>query len=416
MKDSFCAKCGACTAVCPVYRTTGLETLTARGRLHLLEKPGGRKVTGTYRDIFSKCLLCGACREVCPRQIDIPAMVVEARHDLPQSGTKGSFVGSLLRQSLSRQQILAGLAGILRLSEPLLRKLPADSGLRLKLGLGIADHQPPQAIPLCGPELNSRSASADHLLFPGCLARHLDRQIISAAAGLITAADKAAPTTPREQTCCGLASFSAGDIDEARRLARLNIAAYEGSDAPIIVLCGSCFSHLAGYADLLAGDGEWHSRAASFCGRLREISSFLAAGPGVDREISRTREEPGLKRVVYQDPCHLRYRPGLREAPRKLLSMMPGVRLVELEHGPQCCGFGGLFNLAHPDLSGRISARLVADITAADPDLVVTTCSGCLIQLREKLGAAGSRAQVIHLALLLAAGAGPGSGADNLSF
>jgi glycolate oxidase iron-sulfur subunit len=399
--DNSCAKCGACTAVCPVYQVTGNESLTARGRLHLLKKIAGAKHSRTYLDIFSKCLLCDACRQVCPRAINLPAKIAEFRHNSPQPSGRGSFARSLVKKCLSHQAILAGIGKFLKITEPLFERLPADSGLRLKLGLAPLNqdyHLPPEKFAI---KQDPADGAAQSVLFPGCLARHLQPDITTASSKLVAAREAASPGIPTGQACCGLAFYSSGDFDKARQLARLNIAAFEGNALPIIVLCGSCFSHLASYPDLLADDHEWCHRAANFAGRLRELSSFLTdQSPATARSAS-DRSNPPKKRVFYHDPCHLRYRPGLKESPRQLLKNLPWVELIELPDGPQCCGFGGLFNLAHADLSEKIAGKLIKDIMAVNPDLVVTTCSGCLIQLHQHLASAGSSAEVCHLAQIL---------------
>ncbi len=393
-KDNSCAKCGACTAVCPVYQVTGKESLTARGRLHLLEKMGDAPHSREFLEIFSKCLLCDACRHSCPRHIDLPAMIAAARHDFPRLSGHGSFSRFLLRKCLSNPPLLAGL-GVL------LRKLPINSGLRLKLGLLKESSSPDATEPLA---LLDRAGEppADLKIFSGCFAHHLTPEITGAATGLITEKTNRRPATPDKQSCCGIAAYSSGDLEEARRLARINIAAFDGSDGPIIILCGSCYSHLGKYPELLADDDEWRERARTFSERTREMADFLTATDHHRPEAKKVHKNSAVRRIFYHDPCHLRYNPELRNAPRQLIQQLPGVELVEPEQGPQCCGLGGLFNLAHPDLSSQIAGRLIDSIGTADPDLVVTTCSGCLIQLREKLAEAGSRAKVRHLALFLA--------------
>jgi glycolate oxidase iron-sulfur subunit len=391
-KKNLCAKCGACTAVCPIYQITGQESLTARGRLHLLDKLGDAPHSTEYLEIFSKCLLCDACRHSCPRHIDLPGMVAAARHDFPRLSGQGPFTRSLVKNILSRPRLLSGFTD-------LLRKLPADSGLRLKLG--VQDKTSP-AKDLPPEHIDAQKIPVGAALFPGCFARHLNSEVTASTVGLIAERTGNHPTIPETQTCCGIAAFSSGDPEEAQRLARTNIAAFDGSNDPIIVPCGSCYSHLQKYPELLRDDPDWYNRAEAFAGRIREMSAFLVNN---DQNLAKRKDDHKTssgKKVFYHDPCHLRFKPGLQNAPRQLIRQISGVLLVEPESGPQCCGFGGLFNLAHPDLSAQLADSLIDTIMHSDPDLVVTTCSGCLIQLREKLARTGSKAKVKHLALFLA--------------
>ena len=139
--------------------------------------------------------------------------------------------------------------------------------------------------------------------------------------------------------------------------------------------------------------------AKAFSDRVREFASFileqcLNPGAGFRPDL------PPLS-VVYHDPCHLRHA-GITAPPRELLRLVPGLTLLELPHGPQCCGQGGLFQLAHPDLSGLIRQRLVDDFLTTKAELVVTSCSGCIMQWQQGLAAAKAQARATHLALLLA--------------
>lgn len=399
MDPADCAKCGTCSTVCPVYRVSGQESDTARGKLHLLGKLADSPHSPAYREIFSRCLLCGACRHACPRGLDLPGLVAKARADFPRLTGSGAFTKLLATGCLAHPGLLAGLADFLNISKPLLRKLPADSGLRLKIGLFLettetsGSEEDHLLTPTSGPAPVAGAIS----IFSGCLAHHLRPEITSATTRLISAEGKAVPFTPAGQTCCGLATFSAGNPEAARRLARQNLDTFAGGDGPIVTPCGSCYSYLLSYPALLADDPEYLPQAVAFVARLREMSAFLAAAPT---------PQPGTgkpQRVFYHDPCHLRFLPGIKEAPRQLLRAKPGVELVELPGGPRCCGLGGTFNLAHPDLSHRIGAGLAEEIIALAPDLVVTSCSGCLIQLHRELAETGATIRVAHLAEFLAA-------------
>ncbi|MCW5199838.1 4Fe-4S dicluster domain-containing protein, partial [Desulfobulbus sp. F1] len=76
--ETGCAKCGACMTVCPVFRTEGRESLTARGRMHLLAT-STNSISAVFADVFSRCLLCGACEQVCPRNLPITQLIADAR-------------------------------------------------------------------------------------------------------------------------------------------------------------------------------------------------------------------------------------------------------------------------------------------------------------------------------------------------
>jgi glycolate oxidase iron-sulfur subunit len=63
---------------------------------------------------------------------------------------------------------------------------------------------------------------------------------------------------------------------------------------------------------------------------------------------------------------------------------------------------GGVFSAFFPDLSMKIAARKTGAIRETAPDAVVTGCSGCILQLRDRLSAEGSSARVMHIAEAIA--------------
>ena len=396
IETSQCAKCGACTVVCPVFQAGGRESLSARGRLHLLEQLDPAQASAAYAEILSQCLLCGACRSVCSRGLDPPGRFIGARKRLKKSAGSQLLLRAIARKALSNPTLLATIAS---LGRPLLDRLPADSGLRLRLGLPVegpaASHPPlPQTPP-------SKSAPPALAFFPGCYATHLHREIIEATKGIAAAFAGTPLLLPKQQCCCGLAAENSGDTTTARRLARQNIRAFAGNTLPILTSCASCYSQLRRYPQLFEDDRQWRPKAQAFADRLLEFSTFVAQGMATD-PMFRFAASATPRTVVYHDPCHLRFQPQITTPPREILRAIPGLRLAELANGPQCCGQGGLFHLAQPEMAGKIRTRLLNQLEQAAPDLVTTTCSGCLIHIQQGLGHDPTRPQVQHLAILLA--------------
>lgn len=407
-----CAKCGACTSVCPVYQITGRESLTARGRLHLLERlPAAQQREEACAGIFSRCLLCGGCRDVCPRQVDIPGLIIKAREAIPLTAQTRYLPKYLARQVLAHPFLLKNLSLLARsLNHTLFSRLPAESGLRLKLAFLEPDQEwlaatASESAPLTAdirPQGETLLPAQQISYYPGCMARHLNPEISRATTRLLAKGGQA-PLIPSGQTCCGLAAFSSGNVAEAKILAKKNIASFEPGEGPILASCASCYSHLLSYAGLLADELEWRERATHFVSRLREFSSFfLEYLQSTLEAVAPVPSGVTVRRVLYHDPCHLRFGPKITVQPRQLLAALPGLKLLELPHGPQCCGLGGLFNIAHPELSSQIFTRLQQDAATLGADLVTSTCSGCLIQWRQGLTGSLNRTRVVHLAVLLA--------------
>ncbi len=403
-----CAKCGACTTVCPVYRVTGREADSARGKLHLLSRLPPAAASERLAEILSQCLLCGACREACPKGLDIPARIIAARRELSRQGGRHVLFRKLARDILGRPALLDNLAGLVNLADSTLgRLLPPDSGLRIRLGLNGASqeyqpskpHHPPAA-----PGKQQADPPTTVAYFSGCLARHLSPAISEATTTLLATLASASCVTPTDQTCCGLAAHAAGDREAAQRLAQRNIAAFAGDKRPILTSCASCHAHLHAYPDLFPPESPWHRRALDFRNRLREFSSFFHNTKRFTKPAPSPAETSGNARpVLYHDPCHLRFQHRITAPPRQIIDALPGIRRVELSHGPQCCGMGGLFQLAHPRLAEEIRAPLLRDFQTSGAELLVSTCTGCLIHWQRGLTESRQTAAAQHLAVLMAA-------------
>lgn len=395
---THCAKCGACTTVCPLYQATGREYMAARGKIHLLRKLPPAKASAAYAEILSQCLLCGACAEACPRGLDPAALIIEARAEMSRSAGKHFFLRHLARKILASPLLLRGIASGL----PLLQFLPRDSGLRLRLGLGDSPESPPETRPAGPHPERTAEIGPDGLsLFTGCFARHLEPRITAASRLLLEKTGRSA-SLPEDQQCCGLAACSAGDLDTAKELARRNISAFSADSSPILTTCASCYKHLASYPALFNEDPNWQARAKIFAGRLLEFSSFFSAQPRLQKFFQGRSPAGPVKKVLYHDPCHLRFGPGVTRPPRQLLALIPALELVELPHGPQCCGHGGLFHLGQPELSLKILTRLVDATSPTGAEVVTSTCTGCLMQWRQGVHSPEKRIVVKHLAILLA--------------
>jgi len=388
--------------VCPVYRVTGQEAHTARGKIHLTQIPELHGKGTVFEDIFSKCLLCGACSAVCPRGIDVCEEVVNARAAFPAVYGAHGYEKYLARKALAHPEALSALRVLGRVgAEFLLRHLPDESGLRSRLALFQQDVEEIPVLLVQRKTFPDEFRSKETLTyFPGCAAHYLFPDIVVSCHSLALGCGYVLHI-PDGLSCCGLAALSAGDRREAQRHARKNILALEQGTGPILVSCASCYAHLRRYGDLFADDQLWRSKAEALSARLLEFSCFLDQHlpPGVAKQAAGGKKV----RVYYHDPCHFRHGPRIIEEPRQALGRNPDLELLELPGGPECCGQGGLFHVGAPDIAAVIRDTLAAKVLALGPDVITSTCSGCLMQWRVAVEVAGSRVQVLHLAELLGA-------------
>jgi glycolate oxidase iron-sulfur subunit len=197
-------------------------------------------------------------------------------------------------------------------------------------------------------------------------------------------------TAARGQGCCGALHAHAGDLENARKLARTNIDAFENSGAEYIAVNASgCGAMMKEYGHLLHDDPDYAERAANLGKKVRDISELLAAvGP-----------IPGSSlplRVTYDAPCHLVHAQRVVTPPLNVLAAIPDLELVPLKDSDMCCGSAGIYNLIEPEVSDAVLEPKLANIADTGAPFVATGNPGCLMQIGAGLIRSGSKAKAIH--------------------
>jgi L-lactate dehydrogenase complex protein LldE len=202
---------------------------------------------------------------------------------------------------------------------------------------------------------------------------------------------------PASQTCCGQPAYNGGFPEEARAAARHTLSVLEATEGPIVIPSGSCADMVIHQYEVLFQDQpEWKARAHAVAARARELCLFLMEPPGGGGTGGRLDT-----RVVYHPSCHLLRGLGVRTAPRALLQAVEGVEVVAAADEEECCGFGGLFSVKNPEISGSMLDRKLLAFEACGAERLVSCDLGCLLHLGGGLRRRGSSLKVQHLAELL---------------
>jgi len=85
---------------------------------------------------------------------------------------------------------------------------------------------------------------------------------------------------PEQQTCCGQPAFNSGFHEEARRMARTLLAAFEGAEA-VVAPSGSCAAMVRVYFPRLFEGTRDEARAKTLAAKTYELSEFLVDVLGV---------------------------------------------------------------------------------------------------------------------------------------
>jgi len=199
---------------------------------------------------------------------------------------------------------------------------------------------------------------------------------------------------PRGQTCCGQPAWSAGHPDQTRVVARRALAAFAG-DAPVVVPSGSCAAMVThAYPELFAGEPE-EAEARHMAARTLELTQLLERHRLPVASAARGR-------VAYHDSCHMLRLLGDRESPRAAIRRASGLELVELEDATTCCGFGGVFSVNFPEVSGALGEEKARHAAASGADTLVACDLSCLLHIAGRARRLGIPLRPRHLAEVLA--------------
>ena len=201
----------------------------------------------------------------------------------------------------------------------------------------------------------------------------------------------------REQTCCGQPQFNAGLRKDARAIAEHTIKVFEKTTGDIVTPSGSCahmFRH--NYTEIFEGDSVWHPRAKALAARTYEFTEYLVDKLGVT--------DVGAKwggMLTYHPSCHTLRGINVDKQPRALLANVQGATLVELPHAEECCGFGGIMSVEHPELSAEWLKRKISNLEATQAPTLVVTDAGCLMHIAGGLNRQKKSQRVVHIAEVL---------------
>jgi glycolate oxidase iron-sulfur subunit len=299
----------------------------------------------------------------------------------PHPGRLRAVAAFLWLYAESGLQSLVRRSGVLRLLPRRLARMEA-------LLPAVSFHSVGSTLPERVPAKGMRRARV--ALLAGCVQRVFFPGVNEATLRVLSA-EGCEVLVPRGQGCCGALSIHAGREQEALAFARDTIAKFEEEPVEtVLVNAAGCGSNMKDYGRLFADDPGWAARAAAFSAKVRDINEFLAALPPI------APRHPLRARVAYHDACHLAHAQGVRGAPRALLSGIPGLDLVEIPEGDQCCGSAGIYNLIEPESSEEIGARKVDNVLSVRPDFLASANPGCTLQIQKLLRQRGQTLSAAH--------------------
>ncbi|MGI8316695.1 (Fe-S)-binding protein [Halobacillus mangrovi] len=410
-KTFDCVQCGYCLPACPTYETMERETHSPRGRINLVKMVAeGKATVNDLEDPIEKCLGCMACITVCPTNVQYGEILEGAKEVIDEQKEKtqlrqqtesflfdeffpsGTWMDTLGDMTWFYQksglQTMAKLTGASKMAplhieefEKVLPEMPSPKRRRERVKRYI----------------RKRPSTAKVAFFTGCI---MDSVFFYSNENTIELLLRSGAEVliPEEQSCCGALHAHTGKTESAKELAKQNIDAFEKENVDYIINnAGGCGAKLVEYDHLFEEGTEWHKRAVRFVEKVKDFSEVL-----VDLDHL-TFQKPLNKTVTYQPSCHMTNVQGVTEAPLELIKKIPGVELKELDRPDFCCGSAGIYNIVNYEESMEILDVKMEDVCGVDPEGIVTSNPGCLLQMKlgvEREGLTG-RSEAVHLVDLL---------------
>ncbi len=357
-----CILCGRCLEVCPLFRVTGREELSPRGKGFLLEK--FRELDLRVKSVVELARLCAGCRrcvQTCPQKLDLPLEIARLKSHHPD--WKAWIWSRLIKSGHGFIPLIKGAAAIIPETAPVLKH---------------ASRSKASVSPLLKIKPEKFNAAGRAVVFPGCAGMHFHPELEKKAARVLQIMGYEVLETPKWQ-CCGYPLGSAGLFEQEQRELKKNLETWQATGRPqVFVFCATCLDGLKNSFSLLDG----HPHLDSFRQSVRHLLTDTAR---LEFEAGRV---DGQKTLLWHEPCH---GTGSSGAVIKEIFKASGLEIVLSDK--KCCGMGGSFAVQNPDLSRMIADDFWQSIPGSGKILVLTDCSGCVLQLE---ATRPDHAQVAH--------------------
>lgn len=408
-----CSLCSQCADTCPIFRKLP-EQFSARSEAAptfkrtlamAMEGNGGFesvKDDPLFKKLFELCLLCGQCTFKCATNASMRDIVIKIRE-----GQRSKVIAPALIYVLSHPGLYQAVIKLLGLTQGIWRNRLSRRILSI-LPQGLLPTLFPYQRYLPGlststvksryPELvNIPASRADIAYFHGCSADLLAEPVADSFIRIARHNDWKI-SLPR-QSCCGEPFGAAGSLEEYHRLARYNID--QLSDYKyVIAQCPSCLYGIKEYANDFAKlkDKVYEEKARKLVKKLYDPGQFVMEVMGPDKLKSPVN---GLSRkVTVHLSCHEKLGQKMTATTnhtRNLLNLIPGLEVVEMQGGNECCGLGGPWGLGrHYDLTLKLREEKINNVIGSRADIVTSWCLGCMLQMRDGLVQTGSTVQAKH--------------------
>ncbi|MGQ9618751.1 MAG: LUD domain-containing protein [Candidatus Aminicenantia bacterium] len=368
----YCIKCGSCMTVCPVYGKVGGHVFGAPpypggiGLAITSAIKGGKEVSS----ILDLCSDCKKCDSHCPVKIPISELIIDLKK---KRGV--DIIDKIILSALKNSRFISTFNSIISILQ-----IPFVKNDFLNLPFSST-----KLFPAFKTKKHKIQERGDVLLFPGCLIKNFYLDILDSALNLIRKSGMEALISD-ELLCCGAPAYHLGDFPSFKKLAEKNLRVFEKiSPEYIITLCPTGNGIMRKEYPLILKEGEnWKDR-------IFDVSKFLT--------MRGIKEVSSSAKIYFHHPCHSLNFAKIKREPIELLKKV-GFDVYE-EEFPTCCGFAGAFSFQFPEISSKMLQEKLRSIEESSSDFVVTSCPGCILNIRGGFAKLGNKIPVFHIVEIL---------------
>jgi len=392
-----CTECGRCEINCPAFLTG--KALSPKKIMHDLRRACEAHVPSAFAphtlgtvpldgemgetiehvgfEPVWDCVTCGACQEQCPVFNEHIGSIMDMRRFL------------VMNEANMPELAAATLMQIEQRGHPWRGTVLTRTSWMEEMGVEV-------------PRFDSQQ---EYLFWVGCSAALVERNlpVTQAIARLLMEAGVSFGVLGEEESCTGDPARRFGNeylfqIQAQQTIETLNSKGVK----KIITACPHCFNTLKNEYPQLDGQYE-----------VIHHSQFLA------QLLQEGRLKPkngAAQQVTYHDSCYLGRHNGVLQAPRDVISSLPGTQLIEMARSRRtgfCCGAGGSHMWLEESQGKRINNERSEEAQATGAQVLATACPLCIQMFEDGIPAVEpdetKRMRVLDLAELLAAATLPAS-------
>ena len=359
-----CVECGRCTQVCPANQAEkplDPKLIVTKMRDTIAGQPLEAKLKGEDINLWDNpiyasneldsCTTCGACMEECPANIEHVQMIMDLKR------YKALTLGDLPPAAADATNKIKNNGNPWGISQ--------DDRFKWAEGLDV-------------PVIEA-GKKVDYLYYVGCAGSYdaSNQKVVRDTVSLLKKAGVSFAVMGKTEKCNGDPIRRFGDEYSFFEIAIENIANMrQYTFDKVVTHCPHCL-HTIGKEYAKFDDGAFET-----VHHTELLSELLRSGKL--KALKEVADE-----LTFHDPCYLGRHHGEYNAPRDILTSIPGVKLKEMEKNKDkalCCGMGG-GNMWYELPEGHhLAHNRLEQIGETNAPKLATSCSYCMINFNSSKG------------------------------